>query len=100
MHALQAAQLQAHERTAAVELAHELATACASRLLTGWQQQARAQRHYRRQHLQHCLGFWAAWAPRHAASNAGWRAAAQQLLASKLARCFYSWRWYCQVSER
>lgn len=28
---------------------------------------------------------------------AGWRAAAQELAARKLARCFYCWRWYCQV---
>jgi hypothetical protein len=28
---------------------------------------------------------------------AGWRAAAQELAARKLSRCFYCWRWYCQV---
>lgn len=28
---------------------------------------------------------------------AGWRAAADELAARKLARCFYCWRWYCQV---
>lgn len=28
---------------------------------------------------------------------AGWRAVAQELAARKLGRCFYCWRWYCQV---
>lgn len=28
---------------------------------------------------------------------AGWREAAEELASRKLARCFYCWRWYCQV---
>jgi hypothetical protein len=30
-------------------------------------------------------------------TDIGWRAAAQQLAAKRRARCFYCWRWYCQV---
>lgn len=29
--------------------------------------------------------------------GAGWRSAAEVLAARKLGRCFYCWRWYCQV---
>jgi hypothetical protein len=67
----QAAQMVAGERRTAVMLTHQLATACATRVLTGWRGELRARAHWRGRTLQACLGFWAYWAPAHRARNAG-----------------------------
>eukprot|EP00775_Hariotina_reticulata_P009297 gene9297-9462_t len=96
-HWLQAADMLAQERVVSLELTHHLAKSTALAVLAYWQSVNRAQRHHRRHVLLGCCSFWAYWAPHHRASNADWRAAAEELQQKKRARSFCTWRWYCQV---
>lgn len=93
----QAAQERAQLHQASLELTHQLAVNTATRLITTWQQLTAVQRHHRQRVLRGCWGVWTYWAARHKVKSRVLRAAVQQLNVKKLERCFYSWRWYCQV---
>ncbi|KAF6256503.1 hypothetical protein COO60DRAFT_99985 [Scenedesmus sp. NREL 46B-D3] len=93
----QAARERAQLRHASLELTHQLAVSTAASLLTHWQQLAAARRHQRRRLLRGCWGELVCWTARHRVRSRMLRAAVQQLDMKKRERCFYTWRWYCQV---
>jgi hypothetical protein len=96
---LQAASERAQLRQTALELTHQLAVSTATSLLAHWQQLAAAQRHQRQRVLRGCWGEWVCWTAKHRVRSRVLRAAVQQLDAKKRERCFYTWRWYCQVGR-